>query len=100
MQLKALPRPRITMRIATNEVRKLMQRGPLVVGAEEHFTRFSDHPTKRMGWLTSRSGVVVNAHPFKFAFGTSGGFCEELERWAPARPCSNSETTHRTNFKW
>jgi hypothetical protein len=99
MQLKAAARPRVAMCIATNEMRELMQRGSLVVRAEEHLTRFSDHPTERMRGFTTCACMVMNAHPLKPAPGACSSPRQELKRWAPVRPGGNSEATHRANLK-
>lgn len=99
MQLKALPRPRVTMRISTDKMRKFVQCSSLVVRAEEHLARFSDHPTERMRWITTCARMVVNAHPLKPALGACSSPRQQFKGWAPARPGGSGEATHRANLK-
>lgn len=87
------------MRIATDEMRKFVQCGSLVVGAEEHLTCFSDHPPERMRRFTTSARMVVNAHPLKPALGACSSPRQELKRRAPVRPGGDSEATHRANLK-
>jgi len=99
MEFKAGARPRITMRITTDEVCKLVERRPLVVGAEEHFACFGNDPAERMRWFTARSRVVVNAYPLKFALGTRRRTREQLEGGAPLRPSGSGEAAHGANLE-
>ena len=77
MQLKAAPCPRVAMRVTSNQVRKLVQRRPLVIRAEEHLTGLGDHPTERMLRLAPCTNVIMNAYPLQPLALRLCGACEE-----------------------
>ena len=76
MELKAAPCPRVAMRVTSNQVRKLMQRRPLVIRAEEHLAGLGDHPTERMLRLASRPNMIMNAYPLQPLALRRCGACE------------------------
>ncbi len=65
MEFKTAPCPRVAMRVTSNQVRKLMQRRPLVIRAQKHFTGLGDHPAERMLRLASRPNMIMNTHPLQ-----------------------------------
>ena len=79
MELKAAPCPRVAMRVTSNQVRKLVQRRPLVIRAEEHLTGLSDHPPECMLRLAPCTNVIMNAHPLQPLTLRFGGACEERQ---------------------
>ncbi len=65
MEFKTAPCPRVAMRVTSNQVRKLVQRRPLVIRAEKHLTGLGDHPAERMLRLASRPNMIMNTHPLQ-----------------------------------
>ena len=99
MQLKTAPCPRVAMRVTSNQVRKLVQRRPLVIRAEEHLAGLGDHPTERMLRLAPCADVIMYSHPLQPLALCLGGACEERQCWLPKRPGGCAESTRRANFK-
>ncbi len=83
MEFKTAPCPRVAMRVTSNQVRKLVQRRPLVIRAEKHLTGLRNHPTERMLRFSPCAHVVMNAHPLQPLALCLGGACEQRERWLP-----------------
>ena len=100
MQLKTAPCPRVAMRVTSNQVRKLVQRRPLVVRTEEHLAGLRDHPAERVLRLTPCADVIMNAHPLQPLALCLGGACEERQCRPPKCPSGRSESTRWTNLKW
>ena len=99
MQLKTAPCPRVAMRVTSNQVRKLVQRRPLVVRTEEHLAGLRDHPAERVSRLTPCADVIMNAHPLQPLALCLGGACEKHQCRLPKRPSGCAESTRRANFK-
>ena len=99
MEFKAASRPRVAMRVTGNQVRKFVQRRPLVIRAEEHLTGLSNDPTERMLRLTPCTNVIMNAYPLQPLALRLCGACEERQRWFPKRPGGCAESTRRANLK-
>ena len=99
MEFKAASRPRVAMRVTGNQVRKFVQRRPLVIRAEEHLTGLSNDPTERMLRLTPCTNVIMNAYPLQPLALRLCGACEQHQRRFPERPGDRSETARRANLK-
>ena len=100
MELKAAPCPRVAMRVTSNQVRKLMQRRPLVIRAEEHLAGLGDHPTERMLRFTPCTNVIMNPYPLQPLALRRCGACEERQRRLPEGPGGCAESARRANLKW
>ena len=100
MQLKTAPCPRVAMRVTSNQVRKLVQRRPLVIRAEEHLAGLGDHPTERMLRLAPCADVIMYSHPLQPLALCLGGACEKHQCRLPKRPSGCAESARRTNLKW